>query len=159
AAAGIDDHGDVVAVVIADLEPRVVDCLARGGHRELGEAAHAPRLLEVDPVPRAEALHLGRDANLLTGGVERRDGRYARDAAGQVAPERLDVVADGGDGTEAGHDGRAGRVTRARISCHAPRLYTVYTLSRTATPRTGGRSRSSCAHRGPSSSRAPRAHR
>ena len=98
AAAGVDDDRDVVAVVVADLEPGVVDRLSRRRDRELREAAHAPRLLEVHPVLRVEALDLGRDADLQVGGVERGDGRDARDAGGQVRPEGRDVVADRGHG-------------------------------------------------------------
>ena len=78
AAAGVDDHGDVVAVVVADLEARRVDRLARRGHGQLGEARHAPRLLEVHPVLRLEALDLGRDAHLEVGRVELLDRRDAR---------------------------------------------------------------------------------
>ena len=56
----------------------VLDRLRRGRDRELAEAAHPARLLEVDVVARVEALHLGRDPDLLVRRVE----------GGDAAPRR-----------------------------------------------------------------------
>ena len=57
-----------------------------------------------------EVLHLGGDAHVVRARIEVRDRSTAIDAGHQVPPERGVVVADGGDGTEAGHDGSAGKV-------------------------------------------------
>ncbi len=70
--------------MIADVELGVIDRLASRGDRELGEAAHAPCLLEVRPVRRVKALHLRRDAHLELGGVELRDRAHPGNATDQV---------------------------------------------------------------------------
>ena len=104
ATAGIDDDRDLVAVGVGDLEARVGDRLSGGSDGDLAESAHAPRLLEVHPGRRIEALDLRCDLDLLRGGVVGGDAGDAAHAGGQVGPEGVDVVADGRDGAHPRHD-------------------------------------------------------
>ena len=90
--------------------PESVDRFLGRGHREVDEAAHAPRHLAVHGERRVEVLDLGGDAHVEAGRVEVRDRPGAADAGDEVAPERGVVVADRGDRAEAGDDGTARQV-------------------------------------------------
>jgi len=102
-ATGRDVDADVVGVLGPDLQPGVVESLAGGGHRELGEAAHPPRGLRLDVVARLEPFDLSRDLDLELRRIEAGDPADAGDAARQVAPGLRDAVADRRDGAKAGH--------------------------------------------------------
>src|SRR5207248_834667 len=85
-------------------EPGRLQRLTRGHDRELDEAIHALRVLAVDAAVRREVLHFAREARLVIGRVEPRDGPCPGLAVDQVLPADLDVVADGRDDSRSGHE-------------------------------------------------------
>jgi hypothetical protein len=113
AAAGVDDDAHPIALLDrhrGEVDPAVPHRLLARAHREVDEAAHAARHLDVHHGRRVEAEHLGRDPDLERAGVEGLDQARPGDAALEVRPVGLEVVADRHDRAEAGDDGSAREV-------------------------------------------------
>ena len=113
AAAGVDDDADTVLLLLGhgrEVEAGVRHGLLPGRHREVDEAAHPAGHLGIHADARVEALHLGRDPHLEARRVEAGDRRDAGDPGLHVPPVRLEVIAVGHDGAEAGDDCATGGV-------------------------------------------------
>src|SRR5207245_1416005 len=99
-----DQHADLVAVRLGDLQTRFRQCFLGGNHRELHESRHAARLLAVEAGFWLEvddfAGHLARGG----GRIERLDTANARAAGLDRLPGLAGRMAEGGDGAGAGHD-------------------------------------------------------
>src|SRR5688572_25449150 len=72
-----DEAARSQAFLFGQLQPRILDGHLRGGHRELGEAAHLLELLARSELRAIEVLHLSGDATGVVFRIERSDGAHA----------------------------------------------------------------------------------
>src|SRR5690606_2056733 len=111
-----DDHARAVAVElrVGAIQTRPLHRLLRSRDRELREPVRAPRLLPVHVLLRLEALHLAREtAVVVLCRFEMRDRAGTALPGDEGVPGAADVVAEGGDETDARHHHSA-----ASIRCH-----------------------------------------
>jgi len=95
---GTNDDADAVAVFLRHVDAAILDGMLGGDETELGVAVVATRLLRVHMFLRLPVAHFGTD---LTGhglGIEQGDPVDTALAGKDVFPERIDILAERGDG-------------------------------------------------------------
>ncbi len=102
-AAGVDHDANAVGVLISDLEIRLLQRLARGGHGELREAVHAAGGLEVHELLGHEVRDLAGDGDVESGRVESLNRADAGTTLGQTRPERVAADPQRADRAHTGH--------------------------------------------------------
>ena len=101
---GSDDDAHPVAVLLRHVYPGIRDGLFRGHEPEMRVPVVAPGLLGVHQEVDVPVAHLRADLAGEERRVEVGDAVDADLAGDEPGPERAHVMADGGDGPQAGHD-------------------------------------------------------
>ena len=102
--AGADEHPDLVAVDLFQIETGIQQRVMPGGDAELGVTIRAAHILGRRKSGQGiEVFHLTRDLGVELGHIEERDAVDAALAREDVLPQVIHA-AEGGDRTQAGDD-------------------------------------------------------
>jgi hypothetical protein len=112
------DDADAPRVGGDQIEPGLVQRLARGGQRVLADAIEARDFLGRQPLVGTKVGDLAGQRVAQAGGVERADRRERAAAGEQALPERGDTATQGGDGPASG-DERARQWSTHEVSPRA----------------------------------------
>jgi len=104
ATAGVEDDSHPTRVFCRELEPRMLDGLARGRQRKLVHSHDAAGVLCFHPITRLKISHLAGDLDWKIGRIESLDLASTGDAGLHLVPEGGGIVPQWRDRSESGDD-------------------------------------------------------
>ena len=115
--AAADDGAKTMPVDLLHVDGAILHRHFGRGHREVRVAIGPPDVFGIlKIILRFELAHFTRDLAIVGAGVERRDAPDPADTVLQIAPEGIELLADGCDCTHAGDDDSTIRVHRSSLA-------------------------------------------